>query len=218
MAHPTNAAFPELEGPTQRLRKLVNRNYAGYRGLLRLGLANLDYLLGTTRKFTQPDLSRVQRLVFVCMANLKRSAFAQAVAEKAGLRVASFGIYTVTGQLPPPMSARVAAEFGYPLSRHRSTDMMMFRHEPGDLYLVMELRHAVLLERQGIPAAQIALLGHWAHPQRLHINDPHRAGEEYLRTCFTVIQSAVFHLGIKLKALDRAQAQAAAAPAPADIR
>lgn len=200
-------------GPLRRLRNMVQRNYAGRRGLTRLLLTNFDYLLGTAVKFTQPDLSRVDRLVFVCMANLKRSAFAHVVSQRVGLNTASFGLNTVSGQPPLPLAIRVAEEMGYEFDEHRSTDLLNFRPKRGDLYLVMELRHAYELTRQGFPPHQIALLGYWSCPQRLHIHDPHRMGVEYLRSCYTLIQSAVTNLGQELHALGRAKRRQPPPPA-----
>jgi protein-tyrosine phosphatase len=178
----------------------VRRNFGGYSGLLRLLLTNVDYLLGPAVKFTRPDLSRVNRLVFVCLANLKRSAFAQAVAQQAGLPAASFGLCAVSGQVPLAMTVRLAAEMGVRLDDHHSVDRPLFEPAEGDLYLVMELRHAYLLVRQGYPAERVALLGFWARPLRLHLHDPHRKGPAYLRTCFTLIQSAVLNIGREFKA------------------
>ena len=204
-------------GISQRLGGMIQRNYAGRRGLMRLLLTNFDYLLGTAVKFTKPDLSQVDRLVFVCMANLKRSAFAHAVSRRAGLNTTSFGLNTVSGQRPLPMAIRVAAEMGYEFDEHRSTDLLNFRPKRGDLYLVMELRHAYELARQGFPPQQIALLGYWSCTQRLHIHDPHRMGAEYLRTCYTLIQSAVINLGRELHALGRARRREGPPPADSSV-
>jgi protein-tyrosine phosphatase len=214
MAPPDRIEFRHPEGPAQRLAVLLRRNFGGFKGLLRLLLTNADYLLGPAVKFTRPDLSRVDRLVFVCLANLKRSAFAQAVAQQAGLPAASFGLCAVNGQTPLPMAVRMAAELGYRLDGHHSTDLPLFEPAAGDLYLVMELRHAYHLVRQGFPAERVALLGYWSRPQRLHLQDPHRKGQAYLRTCFTLIQSAVLNVGRELKAAQGARLQPAPAAAP----
>jgi protein-tyrosine phosphatase len=205
MPPPTDTEFRDEQSAVQRLRSLLRRNFAGPAGWARLLMTNADYLLGTAVKFTRPDISRVDRLVFVCMANLKRSAFAQAVCQQAGFNTASFGLNTVTGQRSLPLALRVAQEMGYDFDAHRSTDVLNFRPRRGDLYLVMELRHAYQLVRQGFPRQQIALLGYWSRPQRLHIHDPNRMGEDYMRSCFTLIQSAVLNLGRELQSVGRAK-------------
>ncbi len=200
MAPASRQEFQDSEGAGQRLAALLRRNFGGFKGLVRLLLANVDYLTGSAVKFTRPDLSQVDRLVFVCLANLKRSAFAQAVAQQAGLPAASFGLCAVNGQAPLAMVRRVASEMGVSLDSHHSLDMPLFEPSAGDLYLVMELRHARYLVRQGYPAERVALLGFWSRPQRLHLQDPHRKGPSYLRTCFTLIQSAVLNISRELKA------------------
>jgi protein-tyrosine phosphatase len=193
------------EGWRQRLQGLMRHNFGSLKGWLRLQLAQWDYVLGSARKFTRPDLSQVERLVFICLANLNRSAFAHAVAERHGLHAASFGLNAVTGQSPHPMSCAIAREVGVVLDHHLSVNQPDFEPAPGDLYLVMELRHAYHLVRQGWPPKQIALLGYWSRPQRLHLQDPHRMGPDYVRSCFTLIESAVRHLGLELKRRGRAQ-------------
>ena len=208
MAPPARHEFQAPDGPGQRLASLMRRNFGGYKGLLRLLLTNADFVLGPAVKFTQPDLSQVKRLVFVCMANLKRSAFAQAVAQQAGLPAASFGLCAVNGQTPLTMVLRVARELGYRLDGHHSRDLPLFEPAEGDLYLVMELRHAYHLVSHGFPAERVALLGFWARPQRLHIHDPHRKGPSYLRTCFTLIQSAVLNIAREMRAAQSAQPRA----------
>lgn len=209
MASAPRQEFHNPEGAGQRLTALLRRNFGGFKGLVRLLLANVDYLTGSAAKFTRPDLSQVNRLVFVCLANLKRSAFAQAAAQQAGLPAASFGLCAVNGQAPLSMVLKVASEMGVSLDGHHSVDMPLFEPSAGDLYLVMELRHAHYLVRQGYPAERVALLGYWSRPQRLHLHDPHRKGPSYLRTCFTLIQSAVLNISRELKAAQAAQHQPA---------
>lgn len=218
MARASRQEFQNPEGAGQRLAALLRRNFGGFKGLARLLLANVDYLTGSAEKFTRPDLSQVDRLVFVCLANLMRSAFAQAVAQQAGLPAASFGLCAVSGQAPVSMVQRVASEMGVNLDSHHSVDMPLFEPSAGDLYLVMELRHAHFLVRQGYPAERVALLGYWSRPQRLHLHDPHRRGPSYLRTCFTLIQSAVTNISRELKAAQAARHQPAPSAKNAAVR
>ena len=71
--------------------------------------------------------------------------------------------------------------------------------QPGDLLLAMEVRHVHELIRRGIPADAIALLGHWSRPHRIHIHDPHLHTDQYFRTCFAIIHSAVANLVEELR-------------------
>ncbi|NML15832.1 arsenate-mycothiol transferase ArsC [Azohydromonas caseinilytica] len=191
---------------------MLMRNFGGFKGLLRLLLTQADYVLGPAVKFTRPDLSKVDRLVFVCLANLKRSAFAQAVGVQAGLNAASFGLQAQTGRSPSARSVDIAGELGCPIGSHQATNLPDFEPAAGDLYLVMESRHAYHLVRQGFPPERVALLGHWARPQRLHIQDPYRMDDDYMRSCFALIRSAVLNLGRELRQLGRVPYRAPATP------
>ncbi len=199
MAHMPVKKYREEGGAAERLKILVQQNFGGFRGLRRLLLTYTDHLLGTTLKFTRPQLSGVDRLVFVCLANLQRSAFAQAVARQAGLPAASFGLNADDDGTVPPLAERIAAELGCPIQGHRPTHLAAFEPHAGDLYLVMELRHAHHLLGQGFPPQRIALLGHWSRPRRLHLHDPFTAHEDYMRTCFTLIGSAVLNVARELR-------------------
>lgn len=169
---------------------------------------------GLPAPFTRPDWSQVERLVFVCLANLNRSALAQALCEQSGIPTASCGLYTVTGASPFSSSVRVARDMGCSLERHRATHWLDFDHREGDLYLVMEQRHAEDLMRRGVAPQRIALLGHWARPRRLRIRDPHLKSGRELRRCFALIRTAVARLTAEVQATGRAVPR----PAHMDLR
>lgn len=194
MAPVSTEKYRDDGGAAARLKILVQQNFGGFKGLRRLLLTHADYLLGTALKFTRPEFAGVERLVFVCLANLQRSAFAEAVARRAGLDAASFGLNAHDGSAVPLLAERIAAEMGCPIQGHRPTHLSAFEPQAGDLYLVMELRHAYHLLRQGFPPERIALLGHWSRPRRLHLHDPFTEHEDYLRSCFTLIGSAVINV------------------------
>ena len=176
----------------------LGRVLAGLGDLVRLLAAHVQGLLAPADAFSAPDLSRVERLVFVCQANLYRSAFAQAVCEQAGLPAASFGLYTRTG-VRSPSAVRVAASLGVRLDDHRATHLRDFQAAPGDFYLVTDPRQAQHLVRRGFPAERIALLGRWCRPRRLSIPDPHRKGDEALRRCFELVRAATLNLVQELR-------------------
>jgi protein-tyrosine phosphatase len=184
----------------KNIRNFIKTNYATPKGCLRALLTNVEYALGCASAFTRPDLADVRRLVFICHGNINRSAFAHAVGEKGNIKCASFGLSTSTGHPAFPLAVKIAAELNCSLAHHRAVNITDFVAEPGDLYLVMELRHARRLVRQGFAARQVALLGYWSRPQRLHIHDPYEHGEDYFRTCFRLIQSAVENLTSEIHA------------------
>lgn len=183
-----------------RLNALIERNFASWKGLVRLLLGELDHLRGRADVFTSPDLSQVRRFVFVCLGNINRSAFGHALAIGHGLPVASFGLVSSTGKPAFPRGVEVAAEMGVDMRSHLTTDLSDFVPQEGDLYLVMEMRHAQVLVVKGFQPDRIALLGHWSRPQRLHLHDPHEHSHDYFRTCFTLIRSAVDNLARQYKA------------------
>ncbi len=53
----------------------------------------------------------------------------------------------------------------------------------------MEPWQAEALERLGV--GQVTLLGLWSRPERPHLHDPHGLADDYFRTCFRLIDSAV---------------------------
>ena len=186
-------------GVIGRLSELIETNFASFKGFVRLLLAEVEFLLGRLDRWVHPDLRPIRRLVFVCQGNINRSSFAHALARDAGLRAASFGLSTTTGQPAFHRAVHVAREMGCDLEEHKATAWRDFVAGDGDLYLAMEARHARKLEELGFPKDRIALLGHWSRPRRLHLHDPHINSASYFRTCFTLIESAVRNLALESK-------------------
>ncbi|NEX22536.1 hypothetical protein G3480_19860 [Thiorhodococcus mannitoliphagus] len=185
--------------PLRRWQALVRINHGTLRGWVRMLLGQIEAVIGPTTRYRTLDAPSVSRLVFVCLGNINRSAFAQAVARAAGVNCVSVGLSTSTGRPATPFARQVGAEFGYVLDTHRATDFSQFEAHQGDAYIVMELRHAERLARRGIPADRIALLGHWARPRRYHLHDPESLSLDYFRSCFAMILPAVLHLVRELK-------------------
>jgi protein-tyrosine phosphatase len=180
----------------QRLTALIEGSFGTHRGLIRMLLGETEFLAGRVNQFLQPDLSATDRLVFVCLGNINRSAFAEGVAAASGLHTASIGLSTSTGNPAFHMAIDTAQYFGIDLQAHRATDFTDYEYRQGDLLLAMEIRHAHHLVNLGIPQKAIALLGHWATPHRIHIHDPHTLSSPYFRTCFSLIHSAVRELSM----------------------
>lgn len=178
---------------------LLRTNFGTLRGLVRFALGESEFLLGRLRPFLQPEWEQVRRLVFVCHGNINRSAFAQAVANHLGLDAVSIGLSTTTGNAAYVRAKEAALRIGLSLEQHRATNYPDYAYVPGDLLLVMEVRHARLLIERRIPASAVALLGHWARPHRIHIHDPHTLSEAYFRSCFALVQSAVVNLADDLR-------------------
>lgn len=182
-----------------RLDSLIDVGFATFRGFVRLVLGELEFVSGRLQPFVQIRPKEVRRLVFVCLGNINRSAFADVVATGLGAHTASFGLSTNTGEPAFEKAISTAPVYGYDLAAHRATNFPDYTFQPGDLLLAMEVRHVHELIRRGIPEDSIALLGHWARPHRIHIHDPHRHTDSYFRTCFAIIHSGVANLVEELR-------------------
>jgi protein-tyrosine phosphatase len=178
----------------RRAQGLLRTNHGTLRGWIRYLLGQIEGVAGPGERYRQLIPQEVSRLVFVCLGNINRSAFAQAVAQAAGACCVSVGLSTTTGAPATDQARAVGAELGFSLNAHQATNFSDFQAVPGDLFIVMELRHAHRLAARGIPPQQIILLGHWARPLRYHIHDPQTLSTEYFRSCFAVILPAVHYL------------------------
>ena len=188
-----------LENMPTRVRRLVDTNYGTFRGLVRVLLGQAEFATGRLNRHLRPDPVQIERLVFVCLGNINRSAFGEWVARKHGAKVCSIGLSTTTGAPAFHIAVDTAVRFGIDLSDHVATNLTDYQFQPGDLLLVMEVRHAKQMVALGIPENAIALLGNWASPHRVHIHDPHTLSAAYFRTCFTLIKSAVDNLTADLR-------------------
>ena len=183
-----------------RFRLVIDTNHGTFRGFIRTTFAQIEFFLGRLKNHTKPDIKQVNRLVFVCLGNINRSAFAEQVARSLGANTCSLGLSTTTGAPAFHKAIETAPQFGLDLTEHRATDLQDYSFCATDLLLVMEIRHANKLMAAGIPANSIALLGHWATPHRIHLHDPHTLSNAYFRTCFTLIHSAVCGLIAEMRA------------------
>ena len=148
------------------------------------------------------DLSKVERLVFICLGNICRSPFAEEIARKSGIPAVGFGLSTTTGAPAFELGQQTARKFDIDLTSHCATDWKDFELKDSDLLLTMEIRHAKRVKQLiGDSKAQIALLGHWAQPKRLHIHDPHQHDEIYFTNCYQVLSTATEHLVSQYKSI-----------------
>jgi protein-tyrosine phosphatase len=182
------------------LKQLIDTNHGTWRGWVRHLLAQGEYLAGRLDAYLQPQPARVERLVFVCLGNINRSAFAAEVARSLGAHAVSIGLSTTTGAPAYPMAVSTAREMAVDLGAHTATNLADYQRRPGDLLLVMEVRHVHRLIAHGVPPEAIALLGHWSHPRRIHLHDPYQLSPAYFRSCFVLLQSAVTQLVHELRA------------------
>jgi protein-tyrosine phosphatase len=174
---------------------LLTSRFGTGRGLVRLALSYGEVALGAAG-ISRPHPDEVRRLVFVCHGNICRSAFAEVVARRAGLRVASFGLSTDAGNGAHPPAIAVAEVLGFDLAAHRTTRAGDFVPEPGDYLLAMETRQLRRLAGdERFADVPRNLLGLYAAPAVPHLHDPYELDLEYLPTCLKRIERAVAKLG-----------------------
>jgi protein-tyrosine phosphatase len=174
--------------------ELIDRNFGTSRGLIRLGVAHAEVALGAA-SIVKPTPNEVKRLVFVCHGNICRSAFADVVAKKLGIKTASFGLSTSTGKTAHPPAIEIGAQMGHDLSDHRTTRVEDFVGEPGDFLLGMETRHLrKLSQNAALSTYPRSLLGLWSEPRMPHLHDPYTLSPEYFSICLERIETAVSRL------------------------
>jgi protein-tyrosine phosphatase len=184
----------------RHLRHLIQRNHGTFRGWVRHVLGLVEWRYGLLKKFGSLDPLTANRLVFVCLGNINRSAFAGAVARKLGDKSTSIGLSTTPGASATPAAMSEARRRGFSLDDHRATAIDDYQFESGDALFVMEVRHAHALALRGIPKEAIHFLGLWATPARVHLHDPHTLSTDYLMTCFTLIETAVCRIVVARRA------------------
>jgi protein-tyrosine phosphatase len=191
----------------------INRQFGTFRGLVRLALAYGELATGRLSAFRLRRPESVRRLVFVCHGNICRSAIAHRLALAEGLPVASLGLSTSTGASSPEQAVAAAARAQVDMSTHRATDFKDFKVQPGDLFLVMEVRQAHALRRRLGPRddVHVCLLGLWGSPVMPHLHDPFTLSDAYFDTCFRRVKTAVRRLGEALPHLKAQHAAPAAA-------
>jgi protein-tyrosine phosphatase len=182
------------------LKAWIDRRFGTSRGLLRLLLAYAELGTGRLRQFRLHRPEQVQRLVYVCLGNICRSAFGDQVARESGLKVASFGLSTSTGGGSPVAALEAARRNGIDMAAHRAVDWTDFKVQPGDLFLVMEVRQAHEVRRRlgDRDDVQVCLLGMWCSPPVPHLHDPFTLSPGYFDTCFARVRQATDKLSGEL--------------------
>ena len=167
------------------------KDFGTWRGALRLAVAHLEVASGRAA-VVAPDPAQVGRLVFVCHGNICRSAYADGLARRAGMNVASFGLSTSSGKAAWPLVAERAQARGLDLSGHRTSRVEDYLPLPGDYLLGMETRHLRKLAANPLTAnLPRGLLGSYAAPPVPHLHDPYKLDPAYMDVCLDRIERAV---------------------------
>lgn len=182
------------------MKTSIDRRFGTWRGLVRALLARAELSAGRLRPFQLQRPTAVRRLVFVCLGNICRSAYGHQVALEYGMNVASLGLSTTTGVGSPEQAVQAAARQGVDMARHRATNWGDFVVQPGDLFLVMEVRQAHEMRRRlgDRSDVEVCLLGMWCKPVMPHLHDPFTLGDAYFDSCFQRVRQAVQALSAAL--------------------
>ncbi|MFT3964813.1 MAG: phosphotyrosine protein phosphatase [Sphingobium sp.] len=170
---------------------MIAARFGTVRGLVRLLLSHAELAVG--RGGVRPgDPRAVRRLVFLCHGNICRSAFADVIARRAGLSVASFGLSTDHGKPAHGPAIEAALRLGHDMSAHRATALPHYEPREGDLLLAMETRQlrriAADPRLRHLPRS---LLGLYVRPVMPHLHDPYSLSDAYMDACLARIETAV---------------------------
>ncbi|MDD2541268.1 MAG: hypothetical protein PHH28_09550 [Desulfuromonadaceae bacterium] len=143
--------------------------------------------------------SYTRSVVFVCMGNICRSAFAEylmrSITEDKILSIESCGL-NVDMRTPSPLEAIITSKtFGLDLEGHLSKGLECCDLENSDLILAMELwQYKKLVELFPHKKENIKLLREFApFPENIlcNINDPFGQSEEIFAKCFSQIERSI---------------------------
>lgn len=178
------------------IEELVANHYGSKKGLLR----HWQHLpLWHRPEWALREAGKpIERLVFICMGNICRSAMAEAVAERLQVSSVSFGLDTRTGKGAEPRMIEAARKRGYDLSGHGASRIEDYQPRAGDLACLMEPAHYPLFANTCVTTPDATLLGCWHSRPRSYIHDPLCCGEPYFDFCAAYIEEAVKGLVTRL--------------------
>jgi protein-tyrosine phosphatase len=160
----------------------------------------LLYKLGAYRRYSRPDWSRVNRLVFVCMGNINRSAYGEAKARSLGINSISYGIDADETKGASIEAIRNGSSRGIDLTSHVCRSIYNIELQTDDLVLAVEPGHIHAIENvlatsnhSGLPV-QMTLLGIWSQTPNPFIQDPICRSDIYFGRCFDRIDQAIFRI------------------------
>ncbi len=182
--------------------QLIAQRYGRKRAMASHYRHLLAYRIGFWRGFEHINWSRVERLVFVCMGNICRSPYAEAVATGRRMGAVSAGLVAQAGARANPDAIRNADQRGIDLSGHIAKHIDDLKIGPEDLLVAMEpwqARRLRRMERVRSSMAQITLLGIWDSPRNPYIADPFGCGDAYFQTCYSRIDVSIARILQQIK-------------------
>jgi len=185
------AASRPVRAVTVHLWRGVGRRLARFRHRRRMRLAARHPDQLRTR------IERARTIVFVCLGNIIRSAFAaqllrSRLTARADVHVRSAGLATTPGNPADATAILCAQRFGVDLRAHRTHSLDRSDLEEADILLVMEVDHIVDLQRrfpEYLP--KIYLFGCLTGSDPVDVADPLRRPPEVFAACFEQIDRGV---------------------------
>jgi protein-tyrosine phosphatase len=176
----------------ERLNKEIADRFGGRQPALRTLFYHALMVFSVYSRYEKIDWRSVKRVVFVCLGNICRSAYAEAVASKMGIACVSFGLSASTGSPPDESAVRVASRRAVDLEGYRATNVALYEYRPGDLVVGFEPDHLSMLRKQGLPGnASVSLAGLWSHRKIPYIHDPYGLSDNYFENCFDRIDEGL---------------------------
>jgi protein-tyrosine phosphatase len=145
---------------------------------------------------------RPPRILFLCYGNICRSpvAAAMAGASLAGVEIRSAGFHRVAERSTPEHVRRAASRAGCDMTRHASRRVSAEDIRTADLIVCMDAENLEHLQREFPEAmARATLLGLFAAPPCLEIEDPYSLSEERTDGVMSAIRAGIDGLARRLQ-------------------
>lgn len=163
------------------------------------------FRLGFYRDYARPDWQQVNRLVFVCMGNINRSAYGEAKAKSLGIASCSYGLDADESKGASEEALRNGRARGIDLSSHHCRSLYNIDLQSGDLIMAVEPNHLKAITGaiaqaniQQIPT-QLTLLGIWSSTPTPFLQDPICRSDVYFNSCFNKIDQAIYRIVAELE-------------------
>ncbi len=157
-------------------------------------------------------VARAQTILFVCLGNIIRSAFAAELLRahslgRPDLQIHSAGLHTTPDRPADPTAVQCARRFGVDLSAHRTRRLDRSDIEEADVLLAMEIDHVLEIGRL-FPEYRhkVYLFGCLTDEDPLDVADPVYASNEVFEACFGRIDRGVRRIVEMLPSATRAPA------------
>jgi protein-tyrosine phosphatase len=183
---------------TEEIRRLRTYTWTERAFYLKLHALNSIGILQLDR----PQPPRTARsFLFVCFGNIMRSPMCEALMKRAvrsrtrEITVVSAGLNAVPGRAAHPWAVAAAKEWGISLENHRAQILTGEMVKEAEVIFAMDYQNLVQLHSR-YPEARdrVFMLGAYAKPRSLEIDDPYYSGEAGTRQCYKILEICIENL------------------------